>query len=60
LRRIYDLSEGKPYVAEELARSVVERGSGIDPETALSLRSSVLERVARLSRADRKKTPFRS
>ena len=54
LQRIYDLSEGKPYVAEELARSIVERGSGIDPETTLSLRSAVLERVARLSPGDRK------
>jgi DNA-binding CsgD family transcriptional regulator len=53
VRRIYDLSEGKPYVAEELARSVVERGFDVDPETSLSLRSAVLERVAVLAPGER-------
>jgi DNA-binding CsgD family transcriptional regulator len=48
LRRIYDLSEGKPYFAEELARSVVERGCESELEPTLSLRSAVLERAAQL------------
>jgi DNA-binding CsgD family transcriptional regulator len=53
LRRIYDLSEGRPYIVEELARSVVERGPNVELATTLSLRSAVLERAERLAPADR-------
>jgi DNA-binding CsgD family transcriptional regulator len=54
LQRICDLAEGKPYVAEELARSVVEHGDDARFVRApLSLRSAVLERVGALDPASR-------
>jgi DNA-binding CsgD family transcriptional regulator len=53
VNRVCELSEGKPYVAEELVRSIVERGPDADFAAPLSLRSAVLERVARLAPAHR-------
>jgi DNA-binding CsgD family transcriptional regulator/tetratricopeptide (TPR) repeat protein len=46
--RIYELSEGKPYVVEELARSVIEHGGESLAEVPMTLRGAVLERFAQL------------
>jgi DNA-binding CsgD family transcriptional regulator len=51
--RICDLSEGKPYVAEELARSIVERGGDSEIQPTLSLRTAVLGRVDALDAVSR-------
>ena len=54
VQRICELAEGKPFVAEELARSVVERGEDARfVQATLSLRSAVLERVQQLDPASR-------
>jgi DNA-binding CsgD family transcriptional regulator len=53
LRRVYDLSGGLPYFAEELTRSVVERGTSFDPAANLQLRSSLLGRLSTLTQAER-------
>jgi DNA-binding CsgD family transcriptional regulator len=53
IRRVYDLSEGRPYVAEELTRSVIEHGSAFDPAATLHLRSAILSRLTRLGEAER-------
>ncbi len=53
IRRIFDLSEGRPYVAEELARSFAERGAAFDQTAGLPLRSAILNRLEELSPSER-------
>jgi hypothetical protein len=53
IRRIFDLSEGRPYVAEELARSFAERGPAFDQTAGLPLRSAILNRLEELSPSER-------
>jgi len=48
LRRIVELAEGQPFVAEELARS--SAGGASASEVPLTLRAAILGRVADLSR----------